>query len=146
MGVLRRQELAQGDDLDLAFECTTYFQLVARDPKQQTSAMPPLLYAIRAVVMCHLGRWEDCVLDARRVLAVDPDDEATQYNMHMASGILRSKQGQFEAAVGSFTKAIRLRPVTTEVRAHRAIALAMAGRACSSGPGADMQKKMQFLS
>jgi tetratricopeptide (TPR) repeat protein len=143
--VWRRQELAQGDDLDLALECSTYFQLVARDPQQQTSVIPPLLYALRAVALCYLGRWEDCCMDCRRALELDPEDEATQYNMHIASGILRSRMNEFEPAVGRFTKAIRLRPVSTEVRVHRAIAFAMAARACSSGPGQDQQKKAQFL-
>jgi len=151
--VMRRQELAQGDDMDLALQCTTYLQLVAREPHQQMSSIPPLLYALRAVASCVLGRWEDCCMDCRRALALDPDDEATQYNMHIAGGILRSKALEFEAAVGRFTKAIRLRPVHAEVRVHRAISLAMAAKAC--GPSDDRQasqdkqrceRQMQLLS
>lgn len=151
--VMRRQELAQGDDMDLALECTTYFQLVSREPHQQMSSIPPLLYALRSVAYCILGRWEDCCSDCRRALALDPDDEATQYNMHIAGGILRSKALEFEAAVGKFTKAIRLRPVSTEVRVHRAISLAMAAKAC--GPSDERQasqdkqrcdRQMQLLS
>jgi tetratricopeptide (TPR) repeat protein len=152
----RRQELAQGDDLDLAFECSSYLQLVAREPQQQMSAVPPLLYALRAMACCDLGRWDECVANCRKALAVDPDDEATQYNMHIASGILRSRDQEYEAAVGRFTKAIRLRPVSNEVRVHRAIALAMAARACGGahgapgspgrdGTGRDVGRAMQLL-
>jgi len=128
--VQRRQELAQGDDLALALECATYFQVVAREPQQQVAIVPPFLYALRATAYCEQGRWEEAVADCRRALVLDPDDEATQYNLHVASGVLRSRAAEFEAAVGRFTKAIRLRPVNTELRVHRAIALACAAQAC----------------
>lgn len=156
---LRRQELAQGDDLALALECSTYLQLVAREPQQQMSVVPPLLYALRAMACCMppMGLMDECVANCRRALAVDPDDEPTQYNMHIASGILRSRDGEYEAAVGRFTKAIRLQPVSNEVRVHRAIALAMAARACGGthgapsspgrdGSGRDTGRSMQLLS
>lgn len=150
--VRRRQELAQGDDLDLALECSTYLQLVAREPQQQMSSVPPLLYALRAVACCSLGRFEDCQADCRKALALDPNDEATQYNMHVVGGILRSQAQEYVAAVGHFTKAIRLQPVSNEVRVHRAIALALAARACTSthvapnSPDQDGGRAMQLLS
>jgi len=155
--VQRRQELAQGEDLDLALECSTYLQLVAREPQQQMSTVPPLLYALRAMACCDLHRWDDCLADCRKALALDPDDEATQYNMHIASGILRSRAHEYEAAVGRFTKAIRLQPVSNEVRVHRAIALAAAAQACNGthgapgspgrdGAGRDPGRAMQLLS
>jgi tetratricopeptide (TPR) repeat protein len=124
--VRRRQELAQGDDLALALECTTYFQLVAPRPQQQVSGAPPLLFALRAVALCELGRWEDASADCRKVLSVDAEDASTQYNMHMADGIIRSTTLERESAIGCFTKAVRLRPASAEPRVHRAIALAAA--------------------
>jgi len=126
--VQRKQELAQGDDLEIALTCSSYLQLVAREPRLQVAPLPPELFALQTVALCHLGRWEEAISAGRAALALDPNDEATQYNMHLAGGILRSEASEPEAAVGSFTKAIRLRPTCGEARVHRALALAMASR------------------
>lgn len=135
--VRRRQELAQGGDLELALECRTYFQLVAEEPCHKTAEVPFLLYVLRTVALCDLCRWDEAVADCRRALAIDPKDETAQYTLHIANGILRSKCGEFEPAVTSFAKAVRIRPVSMEARVHRAIALARAARAQNlSGSGA----------
>jgi len=131
--VRRRQALAQGDDLDQAMECTTYLQLVAKEPQQQAADIPPLLYSLRTMALTDLGRWEEVLADCRRALAIDPHAEATTYTMHIAGGIIRSRNKEFEAAVGCFTKAIRLQPVNADARLYRAVALTCAARALGAG-------------
>eukprot|EP00931_Biecheleriopsis_adriatica_P041564 TRINITY_DN23747_c0_g1_i1.p1 TRINITY_DN23747_c0_g1~~TRINITY_DN23747_c0_g1_i1.p1 ORF type:complete len:1212 (+),score=259.94 TRINITY_DN23747_c0_g1_i1:71-3706(+) len=130
--VKHQQELAQGDDLVQALQCRTFLQLVAREPQQRAAEVPSMLLQLRVTALCDLSRWEEAVSDCRRALVLDPGDETTQYTLHVACGILRSQSSKFEAAVGCFTKAIRLQPVSTEARLHRAIVLACAAR----GPGA----------
>eukprot|EP00929_Paragymnodinium_shiwhaense_P058248 TRINITY_DN29162_c0_g1_i1.p1 TRINITY_DN29162_c0_g1~~TRINITY_DN29162_c0_g1_i1.p1 ORF type:complete len:1252 (-),score=359.39 TRINITY_DN29162_c0_g1_i1:241-3996(-) len=146
--VRRRQVLAQGDDLQLALDCSSYLQLVARTPQQQAAHTPPLLHTLRAIALCRLGHWEEAVAECRQTLAIDPDDEASKYNMNLASGVLWSRAQEYERAVGLFTKAVRLRPVSAEARVHRAIALAAAARAYSvtaSGEGAAGSRALQLL-
>eukprot|EP00933_Yihiella_yeosuensis_P022799 TRINITY_DN17877_c0_g1_i2.p1 TRINITY_DN17877_c0_g1~~TRINITY_DN17877_c0_g1_i2.p1 ORF type:complete len:1271 (+),score=275.91 TRINITY_DN17877_c0_g1_i2:115-3927(+) len=131
--VRRQQELAQGDDLEQSVQCRTFLQLVAQVPQQRAAEVPPMLFQLRVPALCELCRWDEAVADCRRALALDSGDEDTQYTMHVASGILRSQASKFEAAIGCFTKAIRLQPVSTEARLHRAIVLACAARAQGSG-------------
>lgn len=133
--VRRQQELAEGDDLELALECKTYLHLVARDKLQSTTEVPPLLLLLRVEALWELGCLEEVVADCRRILALDPADDTTEYTMHVANGILRSRASKHEAAVGCFTKAIRLQPVSMEARLHRAIVLACAARALGAGSG-----------
>lgn len=134
--VQRRQELAQSDDLEKALECSHYLQLVAREPAQQSAPIPPLLHALKAMACMELARWDDAVTECRRALAIDPEDKSSQYNMHIAGGILRSSVSEYEAAVGKITKAVRLRPVAGEARVHRAVALVGAARkAAMAGMG-----------
>eukprot|EP00403_Amphidinium_massartii_P038018 CAMPEP_0178451074 /NCGR_PEP_ID=MMETSP0689_2-20121128/43478_1 /TAXON_ID=160604 /ORGANISM="Amphidinium massartii, Strain CS-259" /LENGTH=1191 /DNA_ID=CAMNT_0020076611 /DNA_START=91 /DNA_END=3663 /DNA_ORIENTATION=+ len=140
--VQRKQELAQGDDLELALSCSSYLQLVAREPRLQVAPLPPTLFALQAIALCELGRWEEAVSACRAALALDPGDEATQYNMNLAGGILRSEANEAEASVGSFTKAIRLRPTCGEARVHRALALALAARGQNSR---EAEKSAQLL-
>lgn len=127
--VKRQQELAQGSDLEHALGCRTFLQLVYADPRHRAVEIPPLLFRLRVTALCDLCRWEEAVADCNHALAVDPNDDAMQYTLHIASGILRSRNGKFESAVGCFTKAIRLQPVSAEARLHRAIVLACAARA-----------------
>jgi len=128
----RQEQLAQGDDLQQALQCRTFLQLVAREPQQRSAEVPSLVFVLRISALCDLCRWEEAVADGRRALVLDRGDEATQYTMHIASGILRSQASKFEAAIGCFTKAIRLQPVNAEPRLHRAIVLACAARAHGS--------------
>ncbi|CAK9034801.1 unnamed protein product [Durusdinium trenchii] len=124
--VKNQQDLAKGDDLQQALECRTYLQLVAREPQQRAAPVPSLLFQLRVTALCDLCRWEDAVADCRQALLVDPGDEAIQFTMHVSAGILKFQELKFEAAIGCFTKALRLQPVNVQTRLHRAIALACA--------------------
>ncbi|CAK9079334.1 unnamed protein product [Durusdinium trenchii] len=88
--------------------------------------VPSLLFQLRVTALCDLCRWEDAVADCRQALLVDPGDEAIQFTMHVSAGILKFQELKFEAAIGCFTKALRLQPVNVQTRLHRAIALACA--------------------
>jgi len=131
--VRHQQDLARGDDLEQALQCRTFLQLVAREPQQRAAEVPAMLFQLRVTALFDLCRWEEAVADCRKALILDPSDEPTQYVMHVAHGILRSRASKFEAAIGCFTKAIRLQPVSTEARLHRAIVLACAARAYTAG-------------
>eukprot|EP00930_Biecheleria_cincta_P032842 TRINITY_DN22760_c0_g1_i1.p1 TRINITY_DN22760_c0_g1~~TRINITY_DN22760_c0_g1_i1.p1 ORF type:complete len:1223 (+),score=266.39 TRINITY_DN22760_c0_g1_i1:158-3826(+) len=131
--VKHQQDLAQGDDLEQALQCSSFLQLVAREPQQRAAHVPSMFFQLRVTALCDLRRWEEAVADCRRALILEPGDESTQYTMHVAVGIIRSQASKFEAAVGCFTKAIRLQPVSTEARLHRAIVLACAARAQGEG-------------
>lgn len=144
--VQHQQDLAQGDDLELAMQCSSFLQLVAREPQQRAAHVPSMLFQLRVTALCDLCRWEESVADCRRALILEPGDEPTQYTMHVAVGIVRSQASKFEAAVGCFTKAIRLQPVSTEARLHRAIVLACAARAHGVGAGSqDTERVVQLL-
>eukprot|EP00971_Amphidinium_carterae_P288184 5721468-Amphidinium_carterae.1 len=75
--VQRKQELAQGDDLELGLACSSYLQLVAREPRLQVAPLPPELFALQTIALCHLSRWEEAIAAGRAALALDPNDEAT---------------------------------------------------------------------
>jgi tetratricopeptide (TPR) repeat protein len=144
--VKHQQDLAQGDDLEQALLCSTFLQLVAREPQQRAAHVPSMLFQLRVTALCDLCRWEEAVADCRRALILEPGDEPTQYTMHVAVGIIRSQASKFEAAVGCFTKAIRLQPVSTEARLHRAIVLACAARAHGVGASShDTARVAQLL-
>eukprot|EP00928_Gymnodinium_smaydae_P044689 TRINITY_DN2980_c0_g2_i1.p1 TRINITY_DN2980_c0_g2~~TRINITY_DN2980_c0_g2_i1.p1 ORF type:complete len:1207 (+),score=285.99 TRINITY_DN2980_c0_g2_i1:34-3654(+) len=136
----RRRALAQGDDLEMALTCSTYLQLVAVQPRAQAAHVPPLLHALRGVALCDLGLLEDSLVDARKALESTPEDEATKYNLHMASGLLRARGGEHEASAVSFAKAVALRTVSMEARLHRAVALTHAAGA-QSGHAATAQAR-----
>eukprot|EP00439_Symbiodinium_sp_Y106_P039952 s612_g4.t2 len=124
--VKNQQALAKGDDLEQALQCRTFIQLVAREPQQRAAAVPAMLFQLRVTALCDLCRWEEAVADCRQALLIDPGDEGTLFTMHVAAGVLRFQDLKFEAAIGCFTKAIRLQPISTQARLHRAIALACA--------------------
>lgn len=122
----KRQSMAQSNDLEPALGCTTYLQAIASDNVQRQSPIPVLLYLLRAAANAELSHWEEVLSDSRKALALDPENTGAQFNKHIASGILRSWCSEFEAAIGHFTKAIRLRPHRLEPKVHRAIATARA--------------------
>ncbi|CAJ1433073.1 unnamed protein product [Effrenium voratum] len=124
--VKSQQALAKGDDLEQALQCRTFLQLVAREPSQRAASVPSLLFQLRVTAFCDLCRWEEALADCRQAMVVDPGDESTAFTMYVASGILKFQDLKFEAAIGCFTKAIRMQPVNMQARLHRAIALSCA--------------------
>lgn len=152
----KRKQLAQGSDLEMSLDCRSFLQLVASDPQHRAAEVPFLLYWLRTIALCELCRWDEAVSACKHALAIDPKDEMAQYTFNIASGILKAKCGKFESAVARFSKAIRTRPVSSEARIHRAIALARVARAASVAhngleSGADLEsltpapKVMQLL-
>eukprot|EP00746_Dinoflagellata_sp_MGD_P139679 gnl/MRDRNA2_/MRDRNA2_73095_c0_seq1.p1 gnl/MRDRNA2_/MRDRNA2_73095_c0~~gnl/MRDRNA2_/MRDRNA2_73095_c0_seq1.p1 ORF type:complete len:1176 (-),score=234.25 gnl/MRDRNA2_/MRDRNA2_73095_c0_seq1:30-3557(-) len=128
----KRQSMAQCNDLEPSLGCTTYLQAIASDNIQRQSPVPVLLYLLRAAANAELCHWEEVLTDSRKALALDPENTGAQFNKHVASGILRSWCSEYEAAIGHFTKAIRLRPHRLEPKVHRAIATSRAAHHYSS--------------
>lgn len=130
------------DDLRDALDCSTYFQFFTWQP--EGAAAPHLLYALRAVALCSLGRFGEASVDCQKALAAN-SNVAVQYNFHLATGVWRAQCSEHEVAIGHFTKALRLRPGSEEARLHRAIALVEAARVHGLGGSAECGRRWPAL-